>query len=132
MTKKILIIEDEIPIKELYERVFKKHGWTAVGVTTGKEAFEKAGNIQFDIILLDIMLPEKSGVEVLKEIRAPSSSWKNTPIFMLTNLGQDSIIKQAFKLGADGYLLKAQLLPEQIVAEVENFLSGAKTTKKSS
>lgn len=130
MAKKILIIEDEIPIKELYERVFKKHGWEALGVVTGNEAFEKGKDIQFDIILLDIMLPEKSGVDVLKDLKADTSPFKNVPVFMLTNLGQDSIIKQAFKLGADGYLLKAQLLPEQIVTEVENFLkSKAKPTK---
>ena len=131
MIRRILIIEDEIPIKELYERVFAKHGWETVGVTTGKEAFDVAANKQFDIILLDIMLPEESGVEVLKEIRAPNSPWKTTPVFMLTNLGQDSIIKQAFKIGADGYLLKAQLLPEQIVTEVENFLKSKKTPKAS-
>lgn len=128
MAKRILIIEDEIPIKELYERVFAKHGWEVTGAVTGTEAFAKGGGKQFDMILLDIMLPEKNGVDVLKDIKAPECPWKAAPIFMLTNLGQESIIKEAFKLGADGYLLKAQLLPDQIVAEVENFLAKNKSS----
>ena len=128
MAKRILIIEDEIPIKELYERVFTKRGWDAVGVVTGAEAFEKAGGQNFEMILLDIMLPEKNGVDVLRDIKAPNSSWRQTPVFMLTNLGQESIIKEAFKIGAVGYLLKAQLLPDQIVTEVETFLAKNKSS----
>lgn len=128
MARRILIIEDEIPIKELYERVFAKRGWEAVGAVTGAEAFEKAGGQNFDMILLDIMLPEKNGVDVLKEIKAQNSSWRKIPVFMLTNLGQESIIHEAFKIGAEGYLLKAQLLPDQIVTEVETFLAKNKSS----
>jgi len=127
VVRRILIIEDEIPIKELYERVFAKRGWKVVGVVTGAQAFEKAGGQKFEMILLDIMLPEKNGVDVLRDIKAPNSSWRQTPVFMLTNLGQESVIREAFKLGAEGYLLKAQLLPDQIVTEVETFLAKNKS-----
>ena len=122
MSKKVLIIEDDIPIQELYCRVFTKHNWRVICAVTGAEAFKKAKNIKFNMILLDIMLPDKNGVDVLKDIRAKKSPWVKTPVFMLTNLGQPSIIKESLKRGAQGYLLKARLLPKQIVEKVEDFL----------
>jgi len=122
MSKKILIIEDDIPIQELYARVFRKHHWGVTTAPTGAEAFEKARDLKFDMILLDIMLPDKNGVDVLKDIRAKKSPWVKTPVFMLTNLGQASIIKESLRIGAQGYLLKVRLLPEQIVKMIDDFL----------
>ncbi len=122
--KKILIIEDDLFVRELYENIFRKKGFDVISAADGEEGLNKALTEKADIILLDIMLPVKSGIEVLKALKKSSLPSQKTPVFLLTNLGQESIIKEAFKLGADGYLLKVKLLPHQIVSEVENFFKG--------
>ncbi|OGC50359.1 hypothetical protein A2716_04090 [candidate division WWE3 bacterium RIFCSPHIGHO2_01_FULL_40_23] len=122
MKKKILIIEDEIFIRELYQKVLEGAGYEVVGVQDGIEGLDIVKKQKFDLILLDIMLPKMTGIDVLKEIRKDEDEkLKNIPIYLLTNLGQESIIKEAFKIGADGYLLKAKYLPNQIVTEVDAF-----------
>ena len=122
--KKILIIEDDLFVRELYENIFRKKGYDVVSAADGEEGLNKALTEKADIILLDIMLPVKSGIEVLKSLKKSSTPSQKTPVFLLTNLGQESIIKEAFNLGVDGYLLKVKLLPYQIVSEVENFFKG--------
>jgi len=67
------------------------------------------------------MLPKKTGIDVLKDIHVPTSPAKDTPVYLLTNLGQGSIIKQAIDLGAQGYLLKARVLPSQVLQAVNDF-----------
>ncbi len=122
MKKRILLIEDEIFIRELYEKVLQGAGYDVTGVQDGQEGLSKARSDTFDLILLDIMLPKMTGIDVLKEIKKdPSETLRNTPVYLLTNLGQESIIKEAFKMGAEGYLLKAKYLPPQIVSEIDAF-----------
>jgi len=71
-----------------------------------------------------------TGIDVLKNVRALSTSVKSTPIFIITNLGQQNVIEEAFKLGMDGYILKSQVSPQQIVDEINNyFLSKESVTQ---
>ena len=120
--KRILLIEDEIFIRELYEKVLQGAGYEVVGVQDGMEGLNKAKTEKFDLMLLDIMLPKMTGIDVLKEMKKdPSDEVRKLPVYLLTNLGQESIIKEAFKIGADGYLLKAKYLPNQIVNEIDTF-----------
>ncbi len=122
MKKRILLIEDEIFIRELYEKVLQGAGYEVTGVQDGQEGLNKSRSDTFDMILLDIMLPKMTGIDVLKEIKKdPNENLRKVPIYLLTNLGQESIIKEAFKIGADGYLLKAKYLPNQIVGEIDAF-----------
>lgn len=121
MAKKLLLIEDDVFVSDIYSRELKKGGYDLETAADGLEGTEKAENTKFDLILLDIMLPKKTGIDVLKQIRTPSSSAKDTPVYLLTNLGQGSIIKQALELGAQGYLLKARVLPSQVLQAVNNF-----------
>lgn len=122
--KKILLIEDDIFVKDLYEKVFKKHGYKVMVAIDGNEGVKIANSTKVDLILLDILLPFKNGIDVLKDLRKKDSPAKGTPIYLLTNLGQESIIKEAFKIGADGYILKSKLLPNEIVAEIEAYFRG--------
>lgn len=131
MVKKILIVEDDFYIRDLYLRAFRKAGYLVTTVANGKEALGVSEEGDFEVILLDIMLPEVTGIEVLEYLRRRESSAKNTPVFLVTNLGQEDIIKKAFKLGADGYLLKAQLTPGEVVREVEAFLKEREKEKLS-
>lgn len=122
MQKKILLIEDEDFIRDLYKRQFEKEGFIIEGYAKGKEGLAAAQQNSYDLLLLDIMLPDTNGIDILKELKSNAST-KNLPIVMLTNLGQDSVIKEGFTLGADGYLIKASFTPDQIVTEVSNILS---------
>lgn len=121
--KKILLIEDDFFIRDIYTKSFTNAGYSVDIAIDGHEALEKVKTSAYDIILLDIMLPKITGIDVLRSFRAPNSPVENIPIFLLTNLGQDDIIKEAFKIGADGYLLKAHLKPQEIVGEINSFFA---------
>jgi DNA-binding response OmpR family regulator len=123
-TQTILIIEDDFFVRDLYDRAFKRKGYNCVTAVDGVEGLAKVKSVNPNIVLLDIMLPKENGIDVLKEIKGPNSAIKGIPVYLLTNLGQEEIIKDAFKIGADGYLLKAKMTPDQVVAEVEAFLRG--------
>lgn len=120
--KKILIIEDEFFIRDLYERYLTKNGYQVITAVDGEDGVNKAKSQAVDLILLDIMMPKKTGLEVLHELRNSENFAKATPIYMLTNVGQENIIKDVFKIGADGYLLKSKMLPKQIVEEIQKIL----------
>ncbi|MCL4392646.1 response regulator [Patescibacteria group bacterium] len=124
--KKILIVDDDLYLADIYSQFFTKKGFFVVSAYDGEEALDKASSEEFYFILLDIMLPKKRGIEVLKEIREGSSPSKNTPIFMLTTLGYDDIIKEAFSLGASGYIVKSTLSLDQIYDEIDSFFTGEK------
>ena len=128
MKKKVLVVEDEIFIRELYEKVLQGAGYDVTGAQDGQEGLDKVKAGNFDLVLLDIMLPKMTGIDVLKEIKKdPDPKLNKLPVYLLTNLGQESIIKEAFKIGADGYLLKAKYLPNQIVSEVDAFFKKAES-----
>ncbi len=75
-----------------------------------------------ELVLLDIMLPDTNGIDILKKIKTNLLT-KDIGVVMLTNLGQDSIQKEAQALGAKGYLIKLSFTPDQIVQEVKKFLT---------
>lgn len=77
----------------------------------------------FDLLLLDIMLPGMNGLELLREWKSKNAN-SSMIVLLLTNLGQDAIIKEGFALGAQGYLIKASYTPDQVVNEVRNALEG--------
>ena len=121
--KTILIIEDEQFLIDLYKKAFTQRNFEVLGSVDGIEGLGKANNNpNIDMILLDIMLPKMDGISVLRKIKENGSPSQNTPVFMLTNLGQESVIKEALRTGADGYILKSKYLPNQIVDEIEKFL----------
>ena len=70
------------------------------------------------------MLPKMSGIEVLRALKENELT-KKIPVLLLTNLGEETIIKEGFELGADGYLLKVSYTPSQVVDEVKKFFEGA-------
>ena len=126
--RSILIIEDEQFLIDLYRKAFAQRGFTVFEAPDGVSGLEKISRNPFDMILLDIMLPQMDGISVLRKIKEESNPHKTTPIFMLTNLGQESVIKEALRIGADGYILKSKYLPNQVVDEIEKFLNDKKAT----
>ena len=121
--KRILIVEDDTFIRDLYTRAFSRSNYEVEAAADGEEAITKVKSGKYDMILLDIMLPKITGINVLRAIRDPGGATKDVPVFLITNLGQEDIIKEAFKIGADGYLLKAQLTPKDVVNEIELYFT---------
>lgn len=121
--KKILLVEDEKFIADLYARQLTNSGLTVTVAYDGISGFKFITTQQFDLVLLDIMLPGMNGLELLKEWKQKNPQ-ATLPVLLLTNLGQEAVIKEGFSLGAQGYLIKASYTPAQVVAEVQNALSG--------
>lgn len=124
--KKVLLIEDETFIADIYGRELNRAGFVVRICSDGVSGFQALQEETFDILLLDIMLPGMHGLEILRQwrVKYPESQM---PIILLTNLGQDEVIKEGFTLGAKGYLIKASYTPKQVVTEVINTLSGRPT-----
>jgi DNA-binding response OmpR family regulator len=123
MAKKILLIEDDVFVRDIYTRELQKGDYDISVAEDGQEGIDKTKSSKYDLILLDIMLPKKTGIDALKEIRLPSNQNKTTAVYLLTNLGQGSIIKQAIEIGAQGYLLKARVLPSQVYNAVNDYFT---------
>lgn len=120
--KKVLCIEDEHFINELYDRALTKAGYEVKVVIDGKEGLKEAQTNQYDIILLDIMIPNLTGTEVLKKLRANMPHLK-AKIIITTNLEQGKEDRAAIERQADGYIVKADLTPR----ELAEFLGQIKT-----
>lgn len=113
----ILIVEDEHDIREIYAEVLASAGYKVSQAADGEEGIQKIRNEHWDILLLDIMLPGKDGLKILKEIRE-NPEIKKGPIIALTNLNSENIIQEVFGSGADGYLIKSEITPDKIVDEI--------------
>jgi len=118
---KILIIEDDQEVRELYAEVLRNEGFDLDEAVDGQSGLAKVLEGKYDLLLLDIMLPKFDGLEILKTIRQ-KEELKDLPVVLLTNLGREPIIKEGFELGADGYLIKSEHTPGEIVEEVKKFL----------
>ncbi len=118
--KKILIVEDDLFIREIYEYTLKKSGHLVISAEDGEEGLKKAEEMP-NLILLDIMMPKMNGIELLQKLKA-SESTKNIPVVLITNLGDKNVIEQAFEMGAQGYLLKVRFDPKTIPGEIQKFL----------
>lgn len=129
MSKKILLIEDDAYVRDLYKTVLEKEGYNVAIAKDGEESLDIVEQDEYDLILLDIMLPKLTGIEVLKRLKSNDST-KSLPVYLLTNLGDEGVIDEAFKIGADGYLLKAKYLPKQVVKEVNKFFISTGTDEE--
>ncbi|HWY79124.1 MAG TPA: response regulator [Candidatus Sulfotelmatobacter sp.] len=125
--RKILIAEDDFFIRDIYSKVFSLSGYDVQVAVDGTDALEKITSQKYDMVLLDIMMPRMTGIDVLKNVRALTTPAKDIPIFIITNLGQQNVIEEAFKLGMDGYILKSQVSPQQIVDEINNYFISKET-----
>lgn len=121
MSKKILLIEDDDLIREMYASELINNGFEVSACPDGDKGLEALKTGQFDLLLLDIMLPGINGLEVLRQVKQDPKT-KELKVVLLTNLGQETVIKQGFGLGAIGYLIKSSYNPDQIINEVKAFI----------
>jgi CheY-like chemotaxis protein len=121
--KKILVVEDDPFISELYVRALKKAGYEVTLTTTGTEGLEIAKKDINDLMLLDIMVPEITGMDILSELRSNDSDPNmHMKIFITTNLDQDDDTRNKVEKMADGYIIKADITPKnliQIISKIE-------------
>lgn len=119
--KKILCVEDEHFIGELYMRALSRAGYDVTVEIDGAKALELAKTDQFDIILLDLMLPNMTGMDILTELRDPAKTPKlHSKIIITTNLEQAEEKRAAIEKQADGYLIKANVTPNELVSFLQN------------
>ncbi len=129
--KRILIIEDDRFISEMYARTLRKAGYTVEESMTGPEGLAKAEQGGWHVILLDIMLPDKTGVEIIQEIRASANdNVSDTRIIIITNFEQDDATRHSMEKLADGYLIKAEITPRRML-EIIQEMDGTATAVKS-
>jgi DNA-binding response OmpR family regulator len=119
---KILLIEDEEMLANMYEVKFKNEGFDIVKASDGADGLEKSKIVNPDFILLDIIMPKMDGFSVLKALKEDEKT-KNIPVMLLTNLGQEEDIERGKKMGAVGYLVKANITPSEVVVAVKKELS---------
>ena len=118
--KHVLVVEDDSDILFIYSHALEGADYKVDQAIDGQEAIEKIDANTYDLVLLDIMLPKVTGIDVLKHIRA-SEKAKVTPVYLLTNISQEPIIQQCFKIGAQGYIIKTQVTPADVVKELDKF-----------
>ncbi|MGE7998250.1 response regulator transcription factor [Lysinibacillus sp. NPDC093190] len=124
---KILVVEDEYAISQVLKAYLKKVGYDVMQCFNGSQALDIFQEVQPDLVLLDIMLPEKNGWLILKEIREISSC----PVIMLTALGDVNYRLEGFDQGADDYIAKP-FIADEVVARVKAVLRRAKGSYESS
>ncbi|PJC23576.1 response regulator [candidate division WWE3 bacterium CG_4_9_14_0_2_um_filter_35_11] len=119
---KILIVEDEASLRFVYSEYLDMEGFEVIQAEDGREALDLVKtNPDIDVILLDLMIPKIDGIKVLEKIRSNPKN-KSIKIFVMTVLSREKVIKEAFDLGADDYLIKDSLTPDQIKEEIISLL----------
>ncbi len=119
---KVLIIDDDPYISEMYLLKFREAGFDVATGADGKEAIEKTESWAPDVLLLDIVMPVYDGFEVLRRLKETGALAK-TKVVLLTNLGQREDIERGMKLGAVEYIVKAHFTPSEVVEKVNQLLS---------
>ena len=121
-TKFILVVEDDPILKNLLGHTLAGK-YQTLYANDGNEAIALFDQYKPSIVLLDLMLPTMDGFAVLESIRAHTGPEKNTPVLIVSNLGQQKDIERAKALGANDYLVKAEVAIEEIIAKIEGLLA---------
>jgi len=122
--KTILCIEDDRFIGEMYVRSLKKAGYEVDWVVDGNDGLVAARNKTYDLILLDIMLPERRGSEILQVLRGgPTDLIPRSKVVVMTNFDQDEESRLAMQHNADAYLIKAEITPKKLLAVIDRLNS---------
>ncbi len=120
--KTILIVEDDRFIGEMYVRSLKKIGYEVDWMIDGSDGLVAARNREYDLIILDIMLPEMRGSDILKALRHDNEDLiPNSRVIVLTNFDQDEESRMAMEHNVDAYLIKAEITPRKLIETIKHF-----------
>lgn len=121
MSAKVAIVEDDQAISQMYRLKFETEGYTVETAENGKLGLALAESMKPDIILLDLMMPEMNGDEMLKALR--KTTWgKDTKVVILTNMGEQEIPEDVKQLGVAAVILKADMTPRQVADVIKKLL----------
>jgi DNA-binding response OmpR family regulator len=120
--KRLLIAEDDFYILDIYKSAFSSAGYVVDTAEDGEKAREKLKTTTYDVLLLDIMLPKVSGMEIINWCRSADSSQKKLLIYAITNLDEPIFVKKVIDEGANGYFVKADMTPETLVDKIDTAL----------
>lgn len=115
--RRVILIEDEYFISYLYKRQLDLASIPTDTFATAGEGLTALKQQHYDLLLLDMMLPDSDGIEILKKIRA-DEALKELPVIIMTNLSQEAVIQDAKNLGALDYVIKSQISPDEMVMKV--------------
>lgn len=119
---KVAIVEDDIAISQMYRLKFETEGFEVQTAENGKLGLELVEQFKPDIILLDLMMPEMTGDQMLAELR--KKPWgKDITVIILTNMGEEEAPKTLKELGVHSFIVKAEMTPRQVAERVKEALS---------
>ena len=122
MSNKIILIEDEVFIHDIYKLILEKNGFDVISAYDGELGLQLIkNNPDVALVFLDIMLPKMHGIDVLR-IAKSDTAVQHIPIVLLSNLGDDDIIAETMKLGARDYLKKVYITPKLLAVCAEQYL----------
>jgi DNA-binding response OmpR family regulator len=124
---KILIADDELIMLKIIELRLKKDGHEVIVTSNGQEALEKIKQEDPDMIIADIMMPFTSGLEIVAVVKQ-DKQWRNVPIIILSSMGQENVVLEAFNLGADDYITKP-FSPNELSMRVKRLAPSAPVVK---
>ena len=120
--KKILVVEDDGVLRDVLVEKLRVSGYSPLGAEDGEVAIQKIKEEKPDMILLDILMPKKDGMEVLEDM-SKDDDMKNIPVIVISNSGQPVEIERARSLGAKDFLVKAIFDPNEVLEKVEKILN---------
>jgi CheY-like chemotaxis protein len=126
--KKVLSIEDDAFLSSLVSGKLIETGFSVITASTGKDGLAKAAAEQPNLILLDIMLPDMGGFEILTQLKGNPVT-KNIPVIILSNLGGRDEIEKGVALGASSYLIKSNILPHEVAEVVQSQIASAEQSR---
>lgn len=121
MSIKILLAEDDVQLIDMYQRKFKLEGFDVRFAEDGQKAIDILNVWKPDVALLDIMMPNVNGLDVLKFIK-DKKEYEDVITVMLTNLGNESTAEEIYKLGATEYIVKAEVTPHEVAEKVKELI----------
>jgi DNA-binding response OmpR family regulator len=119
--RKILIIEDDNFLQGLEAKKLEEEGYVIVTASSGEEGLKKINEPDIDVVLLDLILPNFDGLEILKKIRATEAT-KNVPVIVFSNLSEEKTIKRSMELGATDFLVKSNFTLDELVKRINSVL----------
>lgn len=125
----ILIFEDDPYVQRMYQRLFALEDWQIELVSDGSHGIDRIAASKYDLILLDLMMPNVDGMTLLKLMKKNPKT-RDVPVIVLTNIGEADMVAEATQLGVVDYLVKAELTPEQLLSEVKKHLMPPYNSRK--
>jgi len=120
---KIMLVDDDVFVRDMYATKFTEHGDTVVTAKDGNEAMQKLAKADCDVVLMDMVMPGITGVDLIKAIKGSEGSVNKVKCIVLSNQSEETDIKAANDAGAVGYIIKAELIPSEVVVKVHELIN---------